>query len=97
MQAPHSCPTIIQSFLSTQLLLTWFDEELLQVIKDCKVALEHDSQSVKGYFFMGQSDVELENFEEAVIHLTKGDKQLVAEYLLSIYFKPYYLPKLFCA
>ena len=43
-----------------------------QVIKDCKIAIENDSQSVKGYFFMGQSDVELEHFEDAIVHLTKG-------------------------
>ena len=43
-----------------------------QVVKDCKTAIENDSQSVKGYFFMGQSDVELEHYEDAILHLTKG-------------------------
>ncbi|XP_076810643.1 E3 ubiquitin-protein ligase CHIP-like [Clavelina lepadiformis] len=43
-----------------------------EVISDCKLALDHDAQSVKGHFFIGQSDVELDRFDDAIVHLTKA-------------------------
>uniref|UniRef100_H2ZN15 E3 ubiquitin-protein ligase CHIP n=1 Tax=Ciona savignyi TaxID=51511 RepID=H2ZN15_CIOSA len=41
---------------------------------DCKAALENDYQSVKGHFFMGQSNIELEKFDDAIVHLTKANE-----------------------
>ncbi|CAK8682420.1 unnamed protein product [Clavelina lepadiformis] len=43
-----------------------------EVISDCRLALDHDTQSVKGHFFIGQSDVELDRFDDAIVHLTKA-------------------------
>ncbi|XP_042201889.1 E3 ubiquitin-protein ligase CHIP-like [Callorhinchus milii] len=40
-----------------------------KAVSDCKHALELDSQSVKGHFFMGQSQLELENYDEAIANL----------------------------
>uniref|UniRef100_A0A8C4RBI7 E3 ubiquitin-protein ligase CHIP n=1 Tax=Eptatretus burgeri TaxID=7764 RepID=A0A8C4RBI7_EPTBU len=40
-----------------------------KAVVDCKHALELDTQSVKGHFFMGQSQLELENYDEAIGNL----------------------------
>ena len=44
-----------------------------QVISDCKLAIENDNQSVKGNFFMGEAELELEKYEDAISHLTRGN------------------------
>jgi len=41
-------------------------------ITDCKLTIENDSQSVKGNFFMGQSEMELERYDEAISHLARA-------------------------
>lgn len=43
-----------------------------QVVSDCKLALENDNQSVKGNFFMGEAELELEKYEDAISHLTRA-------------------------
>nr|XP_026689714.1 STIP1 homology and U box-containing protein 1 isoform X1 [Ciona intestinalis] len=43
-----------------------------EVASDCKAALENDAQSVKAHFFMGQSNLELEKFDDAIVHLSKA-------------------------
>lgn len=45
----------------------------LKAIDDCKTALEHDPQSVKGLFFMGQAYSEMGNYDEAISHLHKAN------------------------
>lgn len=40
-----------------------------QAITDCKLTIENDSQSVKGNFFLGQSEMELERYDDAINHL----------------------------
>uniref|UniRef100_UPI00358F3FE8 E3 ubiquitin-protein ligase CHIP n=2 Tax=Myxine glutinosa TaxID=7769 RepID=UPI00358F3FE8 len=40
-----------------------------KAVVDCKHALELDTQSVKGHFFMGQSQLELDNYDEAIGNL----------------------------
>lgn len=61
---------------TTSILLSVFIFLFFQAVKDCKIALENDAQSVKGYFFMGQSDVELKHYDDAIIHLTKGTNNM---------------------
>lgn len=46
-----------------------------KALADCKHALELDSQSVKAHFFLGQCHLELENFDEAIGNLQKGQKK----------------------
>lgn len=41
-------------------------------IQDCRLALELDSTWVKGHFFLGQAQMELEHYEEAIKHLQRG-------------------------
>ncbi|XP_059381209.1 E3 ubiquitin-protein ligase CHIP [Carassius carassius] len=43
-----------------------------KALADCKHALELDSQSVKAHFFLGQSQLELENYEEAIGNLQRA-------------------------
>lgn len=43
-----------------------------KVVEDCKTALEHDSQSVKGHFFLGHANSELENYDDAISQLQKA-------------------------
>lgn len=47
-----------------------------KALADCKHALELDSQSVKAHFFLGQCHLELENYDEAIGNLQKGQKKL---------------------
>ena len=42
------------------------------MIKDCRLALEIDSNWVKGHFFLGQALMETESYEEAIKHLQRG-------------------------
>lgn len=46
-----------------------------KALADCKHALELDSQSVKAHFFLGQCHLELENYDEAIGNLQKGQKK----------------------
>lgn len=46
-----------------------------KALADCKHALELDSQSVKAHFFLGQCHLELENYDEAIGNLQKGQKE----------------------
>lgn len=41
-------------------------------IQDCRRALDMDSSSVKGHFFMGQALLELENFDDAIKYLQRA-------------------------
>ena len=41
-------------------------------IEDCKRAIDCDCRSVKAYFYMGQSLLELSNYDEAIIYLKKS-------------------------
>jgi len=43
-----------------------------KAIADCKSTIENDSESIKGNFFMGQSEMELERYDEAINHLSRG-------------------------
>ncbi|XP_016100949.1 STIP1 homology and U box-containing protein 1-like, partial [Sinocyclocheilus grahami] len=43
-----------------------------KALADCKHALELDSQSVKAHFFLGQCQLELENYEEAIGNLQRA-------------------------
>jgi len=47
-----------------------------KALADCKHALELDSQSVKAHFFLGQCHLELENYDEAIGNLQKGQSRL---------------------
>lgn len=42
------------------------------VISDCKTALDHDTQSVKGHFFFGDAQMELGNYDEAIVMLKQA-------------------------
>ena len=50
-----------------------------KALADCKHALELDSQSVKAHFFLGQCHLELENYDEAIGNLQKGQKKLLKD------------------
>ncbi|XP_041833240.1 E3 ubiquitin-protein ligase CHIP-like isoform X1 [Melanotaenia boesemani] len=43
-----------------------------KVLMDCRHALELDSQLVKAYFLMGQSHLEMENYDEAIGNLQRA-------------------------
>lgn len=43
-----------------------------KVVSDCQKALEIDPKTVKGYFFLGQAYLELENYDEAINYLKRG-------------------------
>ena len=44
-----------------------------KALADCKHALELDGQSVKAHFFLGQCHLELENYDEAIGNLQRGE------------------------
>lgn len=44
-----------------------------KALADCKHALELDSQSVKAHFFLGQCQMEMENYDEAIANLQRGE------------------------
>ncbi|CAM2099589.1 E3 ubiquitin-protein ligase CHIP [Lepidochelys kempii] len=43
-----------------------------KALADCKHALELDSQSVKAHFFLGQCQMEMENYDEAIANLQRA-------------------------
>ncbi|KRT82692.1 Anaphase-promoting complex subunit 3 protein [Oryctes borbonicus] len=43
-----------------------------QACTDCRRALDMDSNTVKGHFFLGQALLELENYDESVKHLQRA-------------------------
>ncbi|XP_048407806.1 E3 ubiquitin-protein ligase CHIP isoform X2 [Stegostoma tigrinum] len=43
-----------------------------KAVADCKHALELDSQSVKAHFFLGQCQLEMENYDEAIGNLQRA-------------------------
>jgi STIP1 family protein 1 len=43
-----------------------------QAVQDCKRALENDSSSVKGHFFLGHAVLELGLYDESIVSLIKG-------------------------
>ncbi|XP_072457583.1 E3 ubiquitin-protein ligase CHIP isoform X2 [Notamacropus eugenii] len=43
-----------------------------KALSDCKHALELDSQSVKAHFFLGQCQLEMENYDEAIANLQRA-------------------------
>lgn len=43
-----------------------------QSCQDCRRALDMDQNLVKGHFFLGQSLLELEYYDEAIKHLQRG-------------------------
>ncbi|KAM8961135.1 E3 ubiquitin-protein ligase CHIP [Pelodytes ibericus] len=47
-------------------------QHLDKALADCKLALELDCQSVKAHFFLGQCQMELENYDEAIGNLQRA-------------------------
>lgn len=45
-----------------------------KALADCKRALELDGQSVKAHFFLGQCQMEMENYDEAIANLQRGEQ-----------------------
>lgn len=45
-----------------------------KALADCKRALELDGQSVKAHFFLGQCQMELESYDEAIANLQRGER-----------------------
>jgi len=43
-----------------------------KAIVDCKSTIENNSQSVKANFFLGQSEMELEKYDDAITHLARA-------------------------
>uniref|UniRef100_A0ABM5EZQ5 RING-type E3 ubiquitin transferase n=1 Tax=Pogona vitticeps TaxID=103695 RepID=A0ABM5EZQ5_9SAUR len=43
-----------------------------KALADCKHALELDGQSVKAHFFLGQCQMEMENYDEAIANLQRA-------------------------
>ncbi|KAM3826745.1 E3 ubiquitin-protein ligase CHIP isoform 1-T1 [Vipera latastei] len=43
-----------------------------KALSDCKHALELDGQSVKAHFFLGQCQLEMENYDEAIANLQRA-------------------------
>lgn len=43
-----------------------------QALADCRRALELDGQSVKAHFFLGQCQLEMESYDEAIANLQRG-------------------------
>lgn len=48
-----------------------------QSCQDCRRALDMDQNLVKGHFFLGQSLLELEFFDEAIKHLQRGNDHII--------------------
>lgn len=47
-----------------------------QACEDCRRALDMDQNLIKGHFFLGLSLMELENYDEAIKHLQRGNKSI---------------------
>lgn len=47
-------------------------QQLDKALADCKHALELDCQSVKAHFFLGQCQMEMENYDEAIANLQRA-------------------------
>lgn len=64
-------PSVAQYFTNRALchlkLMKWD-----QVCTDCRRALDMDTASIKGHFFLGEALVEQENYDEAIKHLQRG-------------------------
>lgn len=46
-----------------------------KALADCKRALELDGQSVKAHFFLGQCQMEMESYDEAIANLQRGERR----------------------
>lgn len=66
-------PAVAQYFTNRALchlkLMRWD-----QACTDCRRALDMDTNSIKGHFFLGEALVETENYDEAIKHLQRGNK-----------------------
>lgn len=47
-------------------------QQLEPALADCRRALELDAQSVKAHFFLGQCQLEMESYDEAIANLQRG-------------------------
>lgn len=54
-----------------------------QTCDDCRRALDMDQTLVKGHFFLGQSLLEMELYDEAIKHLQRGN-QFTHTYLIGV-------------
>ena len=43
-----------------------------KVVADCQRAIELDSKTVKGYFFIGQAHLELKNYDDSITNFKRG-------------------------
>lgn len=55
-----------------------------QSCQDCRRALDMDQNLVKGHFFLGQSLLELEFYDEAIKHLQRGKQHIVTFMLIYV-------------
>lgn len=55
--------------------------------QDCRTALEIDPTLVKAHFFLGQALLEMDNFDESIKHLTRGEKEFLLKYFIVIVFE----------
>ena len=63
----------INSINYTNRALCYFkSQQWSMCIEDCRKAIELDPHSVKAYFFLGQSLLELGHFDEAIVHLKRA-------------------------
>lgn len=79
--SPHSLSPGLGSQTRNPLVAVYYTNRALcylkmqqpeQALADCRRALELDGQSVKAHFFLGQCQLEMESYDEAIANLQRG-------------------------
>lgn len=79
--SPHSLSPDLGSQTRNPLVAVYYTNRALcylkmqqpeQALADCRRALELDGQSVKAHFFLGQCQLEMESYDEAIANLQRA-------------------------
>lgn len=73
MVAPQNRNPLVAVYYTNRALCYLKMQQHDKALADCKRALELDGQSVKAHFFLGQCQMEMENYDEAIANLQRGE------------------------
>lgn len=75
MVAPQNRNPLVAVYYTNRALCYLKMQQHDKALADCKRALELDGQSVKAHFFLGQCQMEMENYDEAIANLQRGERR----------------------
>lgn len=72
-RAPQNRNPLVAVYYTNRALCYLKMQQHDKALADCKRALELDGQSVKAHFFLGQCQMEMESYDEAIANLQRGE------------------------